>query len=137
MNTPKKIKALPVIEVLSLLLGLEAVVHRCSVKRCSKKFLKIHWKSPKQNLLFNKVCSVEPCKFIKKETSVQLFFCKFGENFKSAFFTEHFLTTTSKGSGPGYSTVRFTNGFTELKWKKLAYQNIESDSWQVLWRIIL
>ena len=52
-------------------------------KRCSEKFRKIHRKTHVPEPLF------------KKETLAQVFSCEFCKISKSAFFTEHFLTTTS------------------------------------------
>ena len=54
----------------------EAVVRRCSVKRCSQKFLKIHRKTPVP----------QTCNFIKKETLVQGVSCEFCEISKNTFF---------------------------------------------------
>ena len=47
----------------------EALVWRCSVKKCSLKLCKIHRKTP------------EACNFMKKETLVQVFSCEFSETF--------------------------------------------------------
>ena len=53
--------------------------------RCSLKFRKIHRKAP--------VSESQACKFIQKETLVQVFSCELREVFKKNFFTEHLRTT--------------------------------------------
>ena len=67
------------------------------LKGVLKNFSKFTVKHLCQSLFFCKVAG-QACNFIKKETLVQLFSCKFCEIFKNTFFTEHLRTTTS-GSG--------------------------------------
>ena len=55
-------------------------------KRFSEKFRKIHEKTPVLESLFNKVSGLKACKFIKKETMAQMFFCEIYEIFKNTFF---------------------------------------------------
>ena len=62
---------------------IEAVVQRCSVKRCSKgvlrNFAKFTGKRLCQSLFFNKVAGLRPksCNFIKNETMAQVFSYEF------------------------------------------------------------
>ena len=54
------------------------------------------------------------CNFIKNETPLQVFFCKFSKTFENTILNEHLLTTTSvtlkfhflksAGSGPLFSS---------------------------------
>ena len=58
-------------------------------KRCSKKFPKIHRKTPVPEPLFKYSCRLQACNFIKKESLTQVFPCEFYEISKNTFFTEH------------------------------------------------
>ena len=58
-------------------------------KGCSKKFWKIHRKTPVRVSLFY-------CNFTKKETLAQAFSCEFCEIFMSAFYTQHLWATASE-----------------------------------------
>ena len=60
----------------------------CSVKKgVLRNFAKFTGKRLCQSLVFNKVAGA--CSFIKEETLVQVFSCKFCEIGKNTFFTEH------------------------------------------------
>ena len=77
-----------------------SILNRSSHRSCSvrsgvlKKFTKFIGENLCQSVFFNKV-HAEACNFIKKETLGQVFSCKFWENFKNTFFTEHLWTTAS------------------------------------------
>ena len=58
-----------------------------------KNFAKSTGKHLCQSLFFKKVAGLS--NFIKKETLAQVFSCKFCENFKNIFCTEHLWTTAS------------------------------------------
>ena len=58
-------------------------------KGCSKKFRKIHRKTPAQVSLFYS-------NFVKKETLAQAFSCEFCEISMNAFYTEHLRATASE-----------------------------------------
>ena len=63
-------------------------------KMCSWKSHKIHRKTPVPETFFNKELLKkrlwpQACNFIKKETLVQVFSCKFCEISKNTFFIEH------------------------------------------------
>ena len=64
----------------------------CSVKKgVLRNFAKFTGKRLCQSLVFNKVAGA--CSFIKEETLVQVFSCKFCEIGKNTFFTEHIQAT--------------------------------------------
>ena len=60
-----------------------------------KNFAKLTGKHLCQSLFSHKVVGLRPAKFIKKETMVQVFSCKFCEIFKCNVFTVHIWTTAS------------------------------------------
>ena len=59
-------------------------------KKCSKKFRKIHRKTPVSEK------TPEACNFIKKETLTQVSYNEFCEISKSIFFTKHLGVTASE-----------------------------------------
>ena len=69
------------------LLCTEVVVQRCSLKRCSQKYLKTYRKTACQILFFNKVEGLRPvisCS-LKEKTLAQVLSCKYCENSKNTF----------------------------------------------------
>ena len=67
------------VEVKTLVIS-EAVPQRCSVKRSSWKFCKIHRKTPVPENTRPQVCN-----FVKKEALPQVFCCEFCKYFKNTF----------------------------------------------------
>ena len=59
----------------------------CSVKKVFLKILQTHRKIPVA-VAFLAELQAEACKFIEKETLVQVFSCEFCEIFKKSFFIE-------------------------------------------------
>ena len=55
-------------------------------KMCSRKFQKIHRKTPVPVTFFNKVAAFRPATLLKKETLVQVFSCEFCEISKNTVF---------------------------------------------------
>ena len=71
---------------------------RCSVKKAVfRKFTKFARKHLCQSLFFNKVAGLRPeaCNFIKKETLVQVFSCKFCDISKNTFLHKTPLVAAS------------------------------------------
>ena len=63
-----------------------------------KVFLKISQNSQeiiRARVFFLIKLNAKACNFIKKETLVQVFFCKFCGSFENTFFTEHLWATAS------------------------------------------
>ena len=74
-----------------MVLYLEAVVQRCSVKKgVLRNFAKFTRKQLCQSLFFNKVAALR-----KKETLAQVFSSEFFEISKNTSFTEHLRVTAS------------------------------------------
>ena len=71
----------------NVIILLEAVVCRCSVKKVCLGILQKSWE--------NNCLRVRPqaCNFIKKETMAQVFSCEFCKISKNTFFIEHFWRT--------------------------------------------
>ena len=67
------------VEVATLVIS-EAVPQRCSVKRSSWKFCKIHRKTPVPENI-----RPQACNFVKKEVPPQVFCCEFCKFFKNTF----------------------------------------------------
>ena len=87
----------------------ETVVQRCSIKKCSQKFRKIHSKTP--------------------VPESQVFSCEIFKIPKSAFFTEHLRTTASA------STKVTTLRWKHSKWP---LQTLECNYWLIraCWKIV-
>ena len=60
--------------------------------RCSKKFSKIHGKTPLLESLFNKVSGLRPAILLKRHFST-VFSCEFGNISNKTLFTEHLWMT--------------------------------------------
>ena len=57
--------------------------------RCCWKCGNIHRKIPVLGSYLSKVAGLQACKFIKKETPTQVFFCEYSHIYKYNFFIEH------------------------------------------------
>ena len=51
--------------------------------------------TPVLESLFNKAAGLPVCKFIKKETPIQVFSCDYCKVFKKTYFEEHLRTAAS------------------------------------------
>ena len=58
---------------------------------------------------------VSACKFIKKETLIQVFFSEFCKSFKSNFFTEHLRMTASATAKVSSHLTNQCFDFVEIK----------------------
>ena len=89
---------------------------RCSVKKCSQKFHKIHRKTPVPGSLINKAAGLRPATLLKKETLAQVFSCEFCEISKKTFLQNTsgrlLLMWKKSPSCPSYS-----NYFRSSHWR--------------------
>ena len=87
---------------------LEAAIQRCSIKRSSQKFRKIHRKHLHQSLFLSKVAGLrsKACIFIKKRLWHRYFHINFAKFLRTPFLIEHlwwlhlFSITSSKWLQP-------------------------------------
>ena len=80
----------------------------------------IHMETPVLESLFNKAAGLPVCKFIKKETPIQVFSCDYCKVFKKTYFEEYLRTAASVYSKDLWnirivSEICFQRGFEFIK----------------------
>ena len=82
----KYICRVSILLVLFICFGNKSSHHKCSFKKVFLKILQISQEKNCLGVSFNKVAGLKICNFTKKETSPNLFSCKYREIFKNRFF---------------------------------------------------